>query len=301
MAQEIPYNRPYLTGRELDYIRDSHHRGQLAGDGYHTKACEQILQKATSAQRVLSCTAALEMAAILFNINEGDEVILPSYTFVSTANAFVLRGATPVFVDIRPDTLNIDENQIEKAITNRTRAIAPIHYAGISCEMEKITEIAQRHRLRIVEDAAQGMQAQYHGQPLGSMGDLGILDQEHHFRRRRCPPDKRSQTRGKSRAPSRKRHKSCAVFPGPSGQVHLGGHWLLLYSGGNHCCIPACTTGRGRFHHQPASPTLGCIPSRHWSLWSWLAGSADPLSRDTAGTTRTSTMLSLKRVNTGTG
>jgi dTDP-4-amino-4,6-dideoxygalactose transaminase len=178
MAQETPYNRPYLTGRELDYIRDSHNRGQLAGDGYHTKACEQILQKATGAHRVLlthSCTAALEMAAILFNISEGDEVILPSYTFVSTANAFVLRGATPVFVDIRPDTLNINENQIEKAITNKTRAIAPIHYAGIGCEMEKITEIADRYGLRVVEDAAQGVQAKYRNQPLGTLGHLGAF------------------------------------------------------------------------------------------------------------------------------
>lgn len=178
MTQEIPYNRPHLTGRELDYIRDSHRRGQLAGDGFHTKACEEILQETTGVHRVLlthSCTAALEMAAILFEIREGDEVIMPSYTFVSTANAFVLRGATPVFVDIRPDTLNIDESLIEDAITERTSAIAPIHYAGVGCEMDTILEIAKHHDLRIVEDAAQGVQARYRKRSLGSMADLGTL------------------------------------------------------------------------------------------------------------------------------
>ena len=134
MQQPVPYNRPHLTGNELNYIKDSHQRGQLAGDGFHTRECEKILEATTGASRVLlthSCTAAMEMAALLFDINEGDEIIMPSYTFVSTANAFVLRGANPVFVDIRPDTLNLDETLVEEALTERTRAIVPVHYAGI--------------------------------------------------------------------------------------------------------------------------------------------------------------------------
>ena len=178
MPQPIPYNRPHLTGKELDYIQDSHQRGQLAGDGFHTQACERILEASTGAPRVLlthSCTAAMEMAALLFNIQEGDEVIMPSYTFVSTANAFVLRGATPVFVDIRPDTLNLDETLVEQALTERTRAIVPVHYAVIGCEMEPLLTLARKHGLRVLEDAAQGVRASYQKKPLGSMGDLGAF------------------------------------------------------------------------------------------------------------------------------
>lgn len=172
----IPFNKPYLTGKELRYIADAHQRGQLAGDGFYTKCCSEWLEQATETKKVLlthSCTAALEIAAMLADIKPGDEVIMPSYTFVSTANAFVLRGGVPVFVDIRADTLNIDETQIEAAITPRTRAIVPVHYAGVACEMNTIMEIAKRHNLLVIEDAAQGVMASYKGRALGSIGHLG--------------------------------------------------------------------------------------------------------------------------------
>ena len=172
----IPFNKPYLTGKELHYISEAHVRGQLAGDGYFTKKCNAWLEEKTGCHKALlthSCTAALEMAAILADIQPGDEVIMPSYTFVSTANAFVLRGGVPVFVDIREDTLNIDERLIEVAITPRTKAIVPVHYAGVGCEMDTIMEIARNHNLLVIEDAAQGVMATYKGRPLGSIGDLG--------------------------------------------------------------------------------------------------------------------------------
>lgn len=174
----IPFNKPYMTGRELDYIAQAHAAGHLSGDGPFTKRCHAWLEQATGARRALlthSCTAALEMAAILLDLRPGDEVIMPSFTFVSTANAFVLRGAVPVFVDIRPDTLNIDETLIEQAITPQTRAICVVHYAGIACEMDAIMAIASRHGLRVIEDAAQGIFSTYKGRPLGSIGDLAAL------------------------------------------------------------------------------------------------------------------------------
>lgn len=172
----IPFNKPYLTGKELHYISEAHNRSQLAGDGYFTKKCNAWLEETTGCRKALlthSCTAALEMAAILADIQPGDEVIMPSYTFVSTANAFVLRGGVPVFVDIREDTLNIDERLIEAAITPRTKAIVPVHYAGVACEMDTIMAIARNHNLLVIEDAAQGVMATYKGRPLGSIGDLG--------------------------------------------------------------------------------------------------------------------------------
>jgi dTDP-4-amino-4,6-dideoxygalactose transaminase len=172
----IPFNKPYLTGKELYYISEAHARGQLAGDGYFTKKCSVWLEEKTGCHKALlthSCTAALEMAAILADIRQGDEVIMPSYTFASTANAFVLRGGVPVFVDIRVDTLNIDERLIEAAITPRTKAIVPVHYAGVGCEMEAIIGIARKHNLLVIEDAAQGVIATYKGRPLGSIGDFG--------------------------------------------------------------------------------------------------------------------------------
>jgi len=174
----IPFNRPYMTGRELAYIAQAHANGHLSGDGPFTKRCNAWLEQTTGAMRALlthSCTAALEMAALLLDLEPGDEVIMPSFTFVSTANAFVLRGAVPVFVDIRADTLNIDENLIEAAITPRTRAICVVHYAGVGCEMDAIEAIAARHGLTIVEDAAQGILATYRGRPLGAIGGLGAL------------------------------------------------------------------------------------------------------------------------------
>jgi dTDP-4-amino-4,6-dideoxygalactose transaminase len=174
----IPFNKPYMTGKELWYIAQAHHNGWLAGDGGFTRKCNAWLEARTGARRALlthSCTAALEMAAILADIQPGDEVIMPSYTFVSTANAFVLRGAVPVFVDIRPDTLNIDETLIEAAITGKTRAIVPVHYAGVACEMDVIMDIAARHKLLVIEDAAQGIMSSYKGRPLGSIGHLAAL------------------------------------------------------------------------------------------------------------------------------
>jgi dTDP-4-amino-4,6-dideoxygalactose transaminase len=174
----IPFNKPYMTGKELWYISQAHASGHLAGDGQFTKKCSGWLELRTGSQKALltqSCTAALEMAAILADVQPGDEVIMPSFTFVSTANAFVLRGATPVFVDIRPDTLNIDESRIEAAITPRTKVIVPVHYAGVSCEMDTIMEIARRHNLLVIEDAAQGIMSSYKGRPLGSIGHMAAL------------------------------------------------------------------------------------------------------------------------------
>lgn len=172
----IPFNKPYMTGRELWYIAQAHANGHLSGDGMFTKKCHAWLEGHTGAHKALlthSCTGALEMAAILADIQPGDEIIMPSYTFVSTANAFVLRGGIPVFVDIRPDTLNIDETRIEAAITPRTRAIVPVHYAGVACEMDTIMDIARRHELLVIEDAAQGIMSTYKGRPLGSIGHMG--------------------------------------------------------------------------------------------------------------------------------
>ena len=174
--KRIPFNWPYMTGKELYYIAESHFGGRLAGDGPFTKRCHRWLEERTGCSMALlthSCTAALDMAALLLDIQPGDEVIMPSYTFVSTANAFVLRGGVPVFVDIREDTLNLDERLIEAAITSRTRAIVPVHYAGVACEMDTIMSIAVRHGLKVVEDAAQGVMASYKGSALGRIGDLG--------------------------------------------------------------------------------------------------------------------------------
>ena len=174
----IPFNKPYMTGKELWYIAQAHAKGHLAGDGSFSKRCGAWLEARTGAHKALlthSCTAALEMAAILADLQPGDEVIMPSYTFVSTANAFVLRGAVPVFVDIRPDTLNIDESLIEAAITDKTRAIVPVHYAGVGCEMDAIMAIANKHGLLVIEDAAQATMANYKGRPLGSIGQLAAF------------------------------------------------------------------------------------------------------------------------------
>lgn len=174
----IPFNKAFTTGKELEYIEQALHSRQLAGGGPYTKKCAAWLQQSVHCHKALlthSCTAALEMSALLADIQPGDEVIMPSYTFVSTANAFVLRGATPVFVDIRTDTLNIDETLIEAAITPRTRAIVPVHYAGIGCEMDTIMSIASKHGLLVIEDAAQGVMAGYKGRPLGSIGHLAAF------------------------------------------------------------------------------------------------------------------------------
>ena len=172
----IDFNRPAFVGSELEYIQDAIHRGMLCGDGIYTKKCSQWMEKEFDVSRVMlttSCTHALEMAAFLCDIQPGDEVIMPSYTFVSTADAFVLRGAKIVFVDIRPDTMNLDEKLIEQAITPKTKVIVPVHYAGVACEMDTIMDIAHRHGLKFVEDAAQGVDACYKGKALGTIGDFG--------------------------------------------------------------------------------------------------------------------------------
>ncbi len=174
----IPFNKPFVVGRELQYINEALTLGKLAGNGPFTKKCQQWLENNIGCKKALlthSCTAALEMAAILLDIQPGDEIIMPSYTFVSTANAFVLRGGIPVFVDIRSDTLNIDETKIEAAITAKTKAIVPVHYAGVGCEMQTIMAIAKKHNLFVMEDAAQAIHSSYQGQPLGSFGHLAAL------------------------------------------------------------------------------------------------------------------------------
>ncbi len=174
----IRFNVPPYTGKEMEYIKKAVENQKICGDGDFTHKCNEWLEQKTGIKKALlttSCTHATEMAAILCDIKPGDEVIMPSYTFVSTADAFVLRGAKAVFVDVRPDTMNIDENLIEDAITDKTRAIAPVHYAGVSCDMDKIMDIAKRHNLLVVEDAAQGIMSEYKGKALGTFGDYGCF------------------------------------------------------------------------------------------------------------------------------
>lgn len=174
----INFNVPPYTGREVEYMSEAIRNQKICGDGPFTKKCSEWIERQTGTKKCLlttSCTHATELAALLADIREGDEVILPSYTFVSTADAFVLRGAKAVFVDIRPDTMNIDETLIEDAITERTRAIAPVHYAGVGCEMDVIMDIARRYDLMVVEDAAQGIMAAYKGRPLGTFGEFGCF------------------------------------------------------------------------------------------------------------------------------
>ncbi len=173
---KINFNVPPYIDSAMDYIAECVRNQKICGDGAYTKKCNEWIEKKTGTAKCLlatSCTHATELAAILCDIKPGDEVIMPSYTFVSTANAFVLRGAVPVFVDIRPDTMNIDEKKIEDAITDKTKVIAPVHYAGVGCEMDTIMDIAKRHNLKVVEDAAQGVMATYKGKSLGAIGDFG--------------------------------------------------------------------------------------------------------------------------------
>jgi len=174
----IPFNAPPIVGSEVEYMQSAMASGKLCGDGGFTRRCQQWMEQHFGSKKVLltpSCTASLEMAALLIDLQPGDEVIMPSYTFVSTANAFVLRGATIVFVDVRPDTLNIDETLIEAAITPKTRAIVPVHYAGVACEMDSIMALAAKHKLYVIEDAAQGVMSQYKGRSLGTIGHIGCF------------------------------------------------------------------------------------------------------------------------------
>lgn len=169
----IPFNKPTLSGNEMRYMAEAVERGHISGDGTFTKKCHQFLEERLGIPKSLlttSCTHALEMAALLVDIQPGDEVIVPSFTFVSTINAFVLRGAKPVFIDVRPDTLNLDETQLERLITPRTRAIVPVHYAGVACEMDTILEIADAHRISVIEDNAHALFGRYKGRYLGTLG-----------------------------------------------------------------------------------------------------------------------------------
>jgi dTDP-4-amino-4,6-dideoxygalactose transaminase len=174
----IPFNKPNLRGKEIKYIREAVKRGQLSGDGRFTFECQEIIKKLTNATDAFlthSCTAALEIVALLIDLKKGDEVIMPSYTFVSTANAFCLRGATPIFVDIRQDTLNLDENLVENAITEKTKAIVGVHYAGVACAPDKLKKIADENGILFIEDAAQALGSTFHGKPLGSFGDFSAI------------------------------------------------------------------------------------------------------------------------------
>ncbi len=176
MQPKIPFNKPFVTGKEIEYITSVINNGDIGADGFFTRACSRFLEDRFAIDRVLmtpSCTSALELAAMLCDLKPGDEVIMPSFTFVSTANAVLRAGAKPVFVDIRPDTLNIDETLIDGSVTEKTKAIFPVHYAGVSCDMDRIMQIAGRHKLIVVEDAAQGVNARYNGRALGSLGHLG--------------------------------------------------------------------------------------------------------------------------------
>ena len=171
----IPFNRPFFSGKEFEFIQEAITKWQLSGDGTFTKKCHALLERELGVRKVLlttSCTHALEMAALLLDIKPGDEIIVPSFTFVSTVNAFVLRGARPVFIDIRPDTLNLDEMQLERLITPRTRAILVVHYAGVACEMDPILRLANRHGIAVVEDNAHGLFGKYKGKFLGTFGCL---------------------------------------------------------------------------------------------------------------------------------
>jgi len=178
MRYEIPFNRPCFAGNEQEYIIQALASGKISGDGLFSRKCHALLEQELGADKALlttSCTHALEMAALLLDMGPGDEVVLPTYTFVSTVNAFILRGATPVFADIRPDTLNLDETLLEGLITPRTRAVAVVHYAGVGCEMDAILPLAGRHGAAVVEDNAHGLFGSYKGKPLGSFGELATL------------------------------------------------------------------------------------------------------------------------------
>lgn len=178
MNYRIPFNKPCLAGNEMKYVAQAIKMGHTSGDGYFTKKCQALLEEALGIKKVFltpSCTQALEMCALLLDLKAGDEIIVPSFTFVSTVNAFILRGAKPVFIDIRPDTLNLDENRLEKLITRRTRAIVPVHYAGVGCEMDRILRIADKHGIPVIEDNAHGLFGKYKDRYLGSLGRLGAL------------------------------------------------------------------------------------------------------------------------------
>ena len=233
----IPFNKPAFLGNELDYVRDSLARGHVSGDGAYTRRCHQFLEESLSVPKALlttSCTHALEMAALLLDIEPGDEVIVPSFTFVSTINAFALRGAKPVFADIRPDTLNIDERQLPALISERTKAIALVHYAGVACEMDSIMALADEGGIAIVEDNAHGLFSRYHGRLLGTFGALTTLS-FHETKNFTCGEGGALLINDESlleRAEiiREKGTNRSRFLPRPGRQIHLGGSGLELFA-----------------------------------------------------------------------
>jgi len=260
----IPFNRPTLAGMELDYIRDAIARGQLAGDGAYTERCQAWLRERIGAGAVLlthSCTAALEMAALLLDIGPGDEVVMPSFTFVSTANAVVLRGGVPVFVDIRTDTLNIDEALVEAAVTPRTRALMPVHYAGVPAEMDALDVVARRHGLSVIEDAAQALGSTYRGRNAGALGSLAAFS--FHETKNiisgggRVPCDQRSGPDRAGRDHPREGHEPEALLPRRGRQIHLGRHRLVVPAGRAHRLVPLRPARGGGGDPGRPAPELG--------------------------------------------
>ena len=237
----IDFNRAPFVGKELEYMKQAIDNAKLCGDGPFTKKCSTLMQEAFKVNHVLlttSCTHALEMAAFLCDLQPGDEVIMPAYTFVSTADAFVLQGAKIVFVDVNPKTMNIDETKIEAAITDRTRVIVPVHYAGVACEMDTIMELAAKYNLKVVEDAAQGVNAWYKGKALGTIGDFGCFSFH----------ETKNYTMGEGGNPSGEGNKPKQVLPGPDRQVHLGGIWFLLSAWRAQCRLSFRPVGRTGDH-----------------------------------------------------
>ena len=231
----IPFNAPPVVGTELEYMQAAMGSGKLCGDGGFTRRSQQWMEQRFGSAKVLltpSCTASLEMAAILLDIQPGDEVIMPSFTFVSTANAFVLRGAKVVFVDLRPDTMNIDETKIEAAITDKTRAIVPVHYAGVACEMDTIMALAKKYNLFVVEDAAQGVMSTYKGKALGTIGHIGCFS---FHETKTTPPAARRRDAGERSGSDRsggshprEGHQPQPVLPWSGGQIYLARHRFQL-------------------------------------------------------------------------
>ncbi len=265
----IPFNKPFIAGKELYYVAQAVTYGNLGGDGRFTQACCRFLEERFGIGKVLlvpSCTAALEMAAMLFDLKPGDEVILPSFTFVSTANAVARLGAKPVFVDIRPDTLNLDDALVEEAITERTRAIFPVHYAGVACEMDRIMTIAAKYGLRVAEDAAQGVNAFYDGRALGSIGDLGCYS-FHETKNYICGEGGalcvNDPALGRTRRdPPREGDQPQAVLPRPGGQVHLGRPRLQLRAQRALLGLPPRPARDARRHQRAPPADLPVLPPR---------------------------------------
>ena len=261
---KIPFNRPPEASRELEYLGEVLRTRRLGGGGKFTRACETWLEAAIGSPRVLlttSCTAALEMAAMLSGIGPGDEIIMPSFTFPSTANAFVLRGATPVFVDIREDTLCIDEAAIEDAINEHTRAIVPMHYGGVGAEMGRIMEIAKARGLIVIEDAAQALCARHDGRPLGSFGELAALS-FHESKNVVCGEGGALLINDPSHHRTRRHHsrqgdRSAKILRSPGRQIYLGRYRLILYAERAAERISAGAARGGRGDHGTPARRLG--------------------------------------------